>query len=346
MSWGHDFAGGTGEPNDPFRIATAEQLTSIGSDPNLLSKHFVLVVDIDLDPNLPGGRVFDRAVIAPEASYTSVMVPQMGHFSGDFDGSGHSIRHLTIREGQRFAVGLFGGIGASGQVRNLGVEQLSITRVVTNSVVGGLAGYNHGLVHRCHATGTLSSDAQAEAFGGLVGRSWEGRIAQCYADCVLRAHRCMATGGLVGDNDGGEITMCYASGIVDGVSVCGGLVARNSGRISDCHASASIGPGGGLVAVNAPGTIVRCYSIGRVPKVGASAGLVATNGQVSADHHAIGSVVGCFWDTETSGITTSEGGTGLTTAQMMRQSSFAGWGFNNVWTIREGKDYPRLQWEQ
>jgi len=23
----------------------------------------------------------------------------------------------------------------------------------------------------------------------------------------------------------------------------------------------------------------------------------------------------------------------------------AGWDFNDVWTICEGKDYPRLQWE-
>ena len=35
-SYAYDFAGGTGEPNDPYQIATAEQLCSIGSDPNLL----------------------------------------------------------------------------------------------------------------------------------------------------------------------------------------------------------------------------------------------------------------------------------------------------------------------
>ena len=53
--------GGTGEPNDPYQIATAEQLIAIGSDPNLLDKHFLLVADIDQDPNLAGGRVFDNA---------------------------------------------------------------------------------------------------------------------------------------------------------------------------------------------------------------------------------------------------------------------------------------------
>jgi|GEM_PF-6723146 len=33
----YTFAGGTGDANDPYRIATAAQLISIGSDPNLLS---------------------------------------------------------------------------------------------------------------------------------------------------------------------------------------------------------------------------------------------------------------------------------------------------------------------
>lgn len=34
-----DFAGGTGEPNDPYKIATAEQLPAIGSDPGFLDMH-------------------------------------------------------------------------------------------------------------------------------------------------------------------------------------------------------------------------------------------------------------------------------------------------------------------
>jgi len=56
------FAGGTGEVDDPFQITTAEQLISIGQDPDLLDKCFVLVNDLDLDPNLPGGRIFSLRV--------------------------------------------------------------------------------------------------------------------------------------------------------------------------------------------------------------------------------------------------------------------------------------------
>jgi hypothetical protein len=59
-----EFAGGTGSPNDPYQIATAEQLISIEDNPNLLDKYYVLVNDIDLDPNLPGGQIFTKAVIA------------------------------------------------------------------------------------------------------------------------------------------------------------------------------------------------------------------------------------------------------------------------------------------
>ena len=60
-----DFAGGTGEPDDPYQIATAEQLIGLGEDPNLYDQCFVLTADIDLDPNLPGRKVFTQAVIAP-----------------------------------------------------------------------------------------------------------------------------------------------------------------------------------------------------------------------------------------------------------------------------------------
>ena len=85
--WSAEFDGGTGEAENPYRIATAEQLVSIGSDATLMDKHFVLLNDIDLDPNLPGGRVFDGAVIAGDYA---------NPFTGTLDGKGHRILNLTI----------------------------------------------------------------------------------------------------------------------------------------------------------------------------------------------------------------------------------------------------------
>ena len=60
------YGGGTGEPNDPYRIATAEDMMLLGDSPEDYDKHFILIVDIDLDPNRPGHKVFDKAVIAPK----------------------------------------------------------------------------------------------------------------------------------------------------------------------------------------------------------------------------------------------------------------------------------------
>jgi hypothetical protein len=56
-----------------------------------------------------------------------------------------------------------------------------------------------------------------------------------------------------------------------------------------------------------------------------------------------GAVEFSFWDTETSGMATSFGGTGLTTAEMQTESTFTGWDFVDVWYMLEGGSYPYLQ---
>ncbi|MCJ7777305.1 MAG: hypothetical protein MUP16_03225, partial [Sedimentisphaerales bacterium] len=93
------------------------------------------------------------------------------------------------------------------------------------------------------------------------------------------------------------------------------------------------------------GSISNCHSTGTVS--GSEAG-----GLLGYNNY--GSVVGSFWDVNTSGQTTSAGGTGLNTAQMMQQASFTGWDFtnetangtNNYWRMCvDGVDYPRLNWE-
>ena len=43
-----DFAGGTGEPNDPYLIASTQHLLALGVNSGLASKCFKLTADIDL----------------------------------------------------------------------------------------------------------------------------------------------------------------------------------------------------------------------------------------------------------------------------------------------------------
>ena len=99
------YSGGTGEPNDPYQIATAEDLMLLGENPEDYDKHFVMIADIDLDPNLQDRKVFDRAVIA---SYGNTP------FTGVFDGNKHTISHLTIN-GEN-SLGLFGELDSTAVV--------------------------------------------------------------------------------------------------------------------------------------------------------------------------------------------------------------------------------------
>jgi len=67
-----------------------------------------------------------------------------------------------------------------------------------------------------------------------------------------------------------------------------------------------------------------------------------------------GSISSSFWDIETSGKYTSDGGIGKTTLEMQTESTFtdAGWDFagetingpNDIWDICEAMNYPKLVW--
>jgi hypothetical protein len=160
-------------------------------------------------------------------------------------------------------------------------------------------------------------------------------------------------GGLVGKTHFTNISHCYSTGAVSGYSCVGGLVGESFyGSISNCYATGSVRGtdyyAGGLVAyISFSGSIINCYSTGAVSGISLVGGLVGANA---------GSISRSFWDTETSGQTTSAGGTGKTTAQMKTLSTFtnAGWDFlgetingtNDAWRMcADGVNYPKLNWK-
>ncbi|MHC4736572.1 MAG: hypothetical protein ACYTDW_19270, partial [Planctomycetota bacterium] len=115
----YSFESGTGESYNPYEISNAEQLMQIGSDLSLMKKSFILTRDIDLDPNLPGGRVFRTAVIAHSVDedrsiQSDSLIVRAGGvvvFQGTFTGNGHSIRNMTIDAPGGTCIGLFGYVG-------------------------------------------------------------------------------------------------------------------------------------------------------------------------------------------------------------------------------------------
>ena len=158
------------------------------------------------------------------------------------------------------------------------------------------------------------------------------------------------------------ITACAAFGSVEGESDIGGLVGWNiDTAIADSYSVASVtgvylsAPSvsgvcrvGGLIGCN-QGTVNNCYAAGLVKGQQQTGGLI---GFLDATPNSVSSVINSFWDTQTSGQLTSDGGTGLTTAEMQTASTFleAGWDFvdetvngtEDIWWILEGRDYPRL----
>jgi len=259
------YSGGSGTADDPYQIATAEDLIALGETPENYDKHFILTADIDLDPNLPGRKMFDRAVIAPDVGGGDKWAFQGSPFTGIFEGGGHTISHLTVR-GESY-LGLFGRTSAA-VISYVGLEAVNVNGTGDN--IGGLVGRNGGGITMSYSDGMVNG---RENVGGLVGFNESSIIASCSAGVVNGEHR---VGGLVGDNwvsivvscstatvvgnaivgglaggggRGGTVTTSYSVGAVTGNVSVGGLVGRSTGAITtsfwDVEASGQNSSAGG-----------------------------------------------------------------------------------------------------
>lgn len=262
-------------------------------------------------------------------------------FSGIFDGLGHTINGLVINRSGTDFQGLFEGpLGAT--IHNIGLEGGSVTG---RNVVGGLAGsMANTVVSNSYSTATVSGTA---VIGGLVGQSEAlSRISNSYATGNVTGSADWV-GGLVGfSSTNSVIAASYATGAVSGGNVVGGLVGHTGGfsPIDDSYATGVVTGNdqvGGLVGWNSGSSnISRSYATGTVIGATNVGGLV---GSLANDGGGAGTVTASYWNTQTTGQATSDGGTGLTTAQMQQQASFAGWDFTNTWRIYEGHTAPLLR---
>jgi len=342
------YSGGTGEPNDPYRIATPQNLNDIGNYQEDWDKHFILTADINLE----------GVALLPVGKYGQP-------FTGVFDGSGHIIHNAEVNMPSSNYVGLFGCVGSTGRIRDLGVAAVTISG---ENCVGGLAGANEGSITACYTGGSVTGTEEGDNVGGLVG--WNhGGTTDCYSTCsVSGIDECDNLGGLVGFNSG-SVTDCYATGSIDGIGWdcdrVGGLVGANDGSLASCYSTGSVrgsGRVGGLVGWNSAGSITDCYATGSVEGDMPIGGLVGANlasiahcystgrvqgvgigivGGLVGDN--IGTIIASFWDVETSDCNFSPGGTGKTTSQMKDINTFldAGWNFDTVWWMPPD-DYPRV----
>jgi hypothetical protein len=353
------YAGGTGEPDDPYRICTTEQMNAIGAEPNDWDKQFSLMADIDL--------------AAYGAKQSNIIGTEAAPFTGVFQGNGHLISGFSHAQADANNIGLFGCVdGPDARIKAVGLinpildagkkgnsgslvgflKQGTVTgcfadngSVVGGSGIGGLIGVSKGLVTNCHSTVKVLGSG---GVGGLIGIN-AGTVTKCCAEADVTGT--IFVGGLVGSNDT-NIAESHAAGHVVGTQGVGGLTGDNGlhAGITNCYAVGSVGGDvriGGLAGSNA-GEIGYSYAGGPVAGNDFVGGFV---GQSSA-----GLAWACLWDAETSGHSSSAGGTGKTTAEMHRADTFlaAGWDFvgetengtQDTWWIEEGLEYPRLAWER
>jgi hypothetical protein len=232
----------------------------------------VLTSDIDLDSNLPGGRVFAQSVIP--SSWGSP-------FTGSIDGADHVIRNVAVNAPDIVGVGgLINELGWQGTLKNLGLENVAITGTWH---VGGLVGYCLSTITRCHSMGVVRGH---DSTGGLVGLS-EGVIAYCHSTGMVRGD--FAVGGLVGYGYTRTTSFSYSSAVVTGTEHVGGLVGVTKGAIvSFCYSTGPVtgdSAVGGLVGANGD-LIGCCYSSGCVSgseKVGGLVGNSPSEGRLEVD---------------------------------------------------------------
>jgi hypothetical protein len=351
---GVKYSGGTGEPNNPYRIASAEDLNDIGNYQEDWDKHFILTNDVNL------------------AEYTGKQFNIIGSFTGVFDGNNHKVWSFTWSSIDSNGIGLFGCIGAGGQIKNLALQNVDVN-AVSGWSVGGLAGINSGTITNCYVTGSVSGYA---CVGGLVGGYDDGTIIDCHLTGTVSGYACV--GGLVGSNATGTILKCYATGTFTGEFGIGGLVGAagtilSGGLISCSFASGTVAGNrgiGGLVGELQGGEILDCYATVDVDGNDWTGGLIGgicdtaisycySSGRVSGDanngglvgyEYCAGSYLGCFWDSEVNpdvngiGDTSDPNVIGKPTAEMKAKSTFteAGWDFVEIWGIGENQTYPFL----
>jgi hypothetical protein len=237
------YSGGTGEPNDPYQIATADDLSALAADTNDYNQCFILTADINLASNS-----FATAVIARDINKANSIFDGVS-FSGDFNGTGHKIIKLTIDTngaGNDY-LGLFGHISGA-DVKNLGLGNVSITAGDGSDYLGGLTGINiSGHINNCYSTGTVTGRDYSHQLGGLVGLN-NGIISNCYSsDDVNSEDYSIYLGGMVGFNVG-SISNCFSTGTVisvDNSHNLGGLVGGNQASISNCYFLINSGPDNG-----------------------------------------------------------------------------------------------------
>ncbi|MCI6604672.1 MAG: S-layer homology domain-containing protein [Clostridiales bacterium] len=263
---------GSGTKDDPYLIATADDLVTFRDKVNATKKGTStlcgkLTANIDLS-SLSG----DWTPIGKYNSYSDYT-----YYGGTFDGAGHTISGLHIDNASTGYQGLFGYV-KNGTIKNLTVDGSVKTSATSSAYAAGIVaygspvtmenctnkvnvtgvkkGYVAGVVAYtytgssltgCMNFGSITSEGKSGVYeyyvGGVVATATGTTIERC-ANFGAVTSALKRTAGIAGNYGGnGSITLCVNSGAITGAYEIGGIVGGVSGantKIESCYNLGSV----------------------------------------------------------------------------------------------------------
>jgi len=256
---------GSGTIEDPYQVATLENLLWISTNSDSWSSHFKQTAPIDASDTANWN---DGAGFSPIGNAIT-------KFAGSYNGNHHPIDCLTIIRTVD-NIGLFGWTD-NADISNVGLYNVNI---IGYNDVGGLVGNldNNSQLLLCSSwEGTLHGNGQC--VGGLVGNISFSSIEECFSSTDVSGDD-QRIGGLAGHNFNSTINYSDANGHVIGSNYVGGLVGRNyAAVINNCTATGSVSGTsdrvGGVTGYNAfSSTVSNCSATGDVSGATEVGGLV------------------------------------------------------------------------
>lgn len=237
------YDGGDGTPENPYQIATAEQLALLAyqtNNGNGGDAYYVLVNDIDL--NGSGGQEWNP-IGTVKSDWTNPINPGIVPaypFTGVFDGNNHIVSDLYVNDND--VLGLFGCI-QNAEVKNVSIEG----QLVLGSYMGFVVGLSFDSnISDCTASGTIQ--AYGHKVGGIVGHFVAKNIGNdtvFVKNCINNANiseGVFSLGGIAGyttmENGNVVIKNCVNNGEIGEVSntsFAGGMVGEGDFILRNCH---------------------------------------------------------------------------------------------------------------
>ncbi len=191
-----------------YTISTPQALLEFNELCNADDTNYFKNKTINLGADINLNESWPASATAPTNTWTT------NNFNGKFDGQGHTISGLYIKENGH--AGLFKVMNAGSEVTNLKIVNSYIqgTSTGTRQAVGSVAGQCHGTISKVYSEAILkNSSAMTGGIAGMVSTDKTGTIENCWFNGEISVTN-QACGGILGGTYSGtaNIKHCLNTG--------------------------------------------------------------------------------------------------------------------------------------